>query len=76
MGGSYGGYMTMAALTEYPELFAAGANLFGVVNSALKKRGVPVEYLLFPDEGHGWRKTANRITSAVAITKFFVKYLK
>jgi dipeptidyl aminopeptidase/acylaminoacyl peptidase len=32
MGGSYGGYMTMAGLTEYPELFAAGANLFGVVN--------------------------------------------
>ena len=32
MGGSYGGYMTMAGLTEYPDLFAAGANLFGVVN--------------------------------------------
>ena len=40
------------------------------------KRGLPVEYVLFPDEGHGWRKTANRITSTVAITKFFVKYLK
>jgi dipeptidyl aminopeptidase/acylaminoacyl peptidase len=142
MGGSYGGYMTMAALTEYPDLFAAGANLFGIVNfatffshsepwmaaistteygdprtqkelldrlspiykidrikaplivlhgandtnvpvieaeqtvAALKKRGLPVEYVLFPDEGHGWRKLANRITSTVAITKFFVKYLK
>jgi dipeptidyl aminopeptidase/acylaminoacyl peptidase len=32
MGGSYGGYMTMAGLTEYPDLFAAGANIFGVVN--------------------------------------------
>ena len=32
MGGSYGGYMTMAGLTEYPALFAAGANLFGIVN--------------------------------------------
>ncbi len=32
MGGSYGGYMVMAGLTEYPQLFAAGANLFGVVN--------------------------------------------
>ena len=31
-GGSYGGYMTMAGLAWYPELFAAGANLFGVVN--------------------------------------------
>ena len=26
MGGSYGGYMVMAGLTEYPELFATGAN--------------------------------------------------
>jgi dipeptidyl aminopeptidase/acylaminoacyl peptidase len=34
MGGSYGGYMTMAGLAAYPELFAAGANLFGVVNFA------------------------------------------
>ena len=26
MGGSYGGYMVMAGLTEYPDLFAAGAD--------------------------------------------------
>jgi dipeptidyl aminopeptidase/acylaminoacyl peptidase len=32
MGGSYGGYMTMEGLTEYPDLFKAGADLFGVVN--------------------------------------------
>jgi dipeptidyl aminopeptidase/acylaminoacyl peptidase len=32
MGGSYGGYMVMMGLIEYPELFAAGANLFGIVN--------------------------------------------
>ena len=32
MGGSYGGYMVMQGLTQYPELFAAGANLFGVTN--------------------------------------------
>ena len=142
MGGSYGGYMVMAGLTEYPELFAAGADLFGVVNfetffkhtepwmaaiskieygdpdtqvellrrlspihkvdrvtaptivlhgandtnvpvveaeqvvESLKKRGVPVEYVLFPDEGHGWRKTANRIRSTVAVTRWFEKYLK
>lgn len=29
MGGSYGGYMTMAGLAEYPELFAAAVNLYG-----------------------------------------------
>jgi len=34
MDGSYGGYMTMAKLAEYPELLAAGATLFGVVNVA------------------------------------------
>lgn len=142
MGGSYGGYMVMAGLTEYPDMFAAGANLYGVVNfetffkhsepwmaaistieygnpateaamlrslspihkldrvkaptlvlhgandtnvpvieaeqvvETLKKRAVPVEYILFPDEGHGWRKTPNRIRAAVEITRFFVKHLR
>ncbi len=141
MGGSYGGYMTMAGLTEYPDLFQAGADLFGVVNfetffantepwmaaistveygdpktqadllqrlspihkvdqvkaaaivlhgandtnvpvveaeqvvNTLKQRGVPVEYVLFPDEGHGWRKVPNRIRSTVEITRWFVKYI-
>jgi dipeptidyl aminopeptidase/acylaminoacyl peptidase len=142
MGGSYGGYMVMAGLTEYPDRFAAGANLFGVVNFAtffahtepwmaaiskveygdpdreadllhdlspihkvdqvtaptivlhgandtnvpvveaeqvvesLKRRGVPVDYVLFPDEGHGFRKTPNRIRSTVSIVRWFEKYLK
>ncbi len=141
MGGSYGGYMTMAGLTEFPDLFAAGADLYGIVNfetffahtepwmaavskveygdpdtqrellrslspiykldrviaptlvlhgandtnvpvveaeqvvDALKRRGVPVEYVLFADEGHGFRKTANRIRSAAAITRWFDTYL-
>jgi hypothetical protein len=42
----------------------------------LKKRGVPVELMMFPDEGHGWRKTQNRIRSTVEVTRWFVKYLK
>jgi dipeptidyl aminopeptidase/acylaminoacyl peptidase len=46
------------------------------VVESLKKRAVPVEYILFPDEGHGWRKTPNRIRSAVEVTRFFVKHLK
>jgi dipeptidyl aminopeptidase/acylaminoacyl peptidase len=141
MGGSYGGYMTMAGLTEYPDLFRAGADLYGVVNfetffahtepwmaaistieygdpktqadllrklspinkidqvkaativlhgandtnvpvveaqqvvDNLKQRGVPVELIMFPDEGHGWRKMANRIRSTVEVTRWFVKYL-
>jgi dipeptidyl aminopeptidase/acylaminoacyl peptidase len=32
MGGSYGGYMTMAALSTYPKLFAAGVDMYGIVN--------------------------------------------
>ena len=41
----------------------------------LKSRGVPVEYILFPDEGHGWRKIPNRIRSTVELVKFFDKHL-
>lgn len=142
MGGSYGGYMVMAGVTEYPDMFAAGANLFGVVNfetffkltepwmaaistveygdpatqadmlrqlspihkaaiiktpllvehgandtnvpvveaeqvvEALKKNNIPVQYTLFPDEGHGWQKTKNRITSTVEIVEWFTNRLK
>jgi dipeptidyl aminopeptidase/acylaminoacyl peptidase len=141
MGGSYGGYMTMAGLTEFPELFAAGANLFGIVNfetffahsepwmgaiskveygdpeteremlrrlsplhkldrvraativlhgandtnvpvveaeqtvESLKRRGLPVEYVLFPDEGHGFRKTHNRVRATVATVRWFIRHL-
>lgn len=31
-GRSYGGFMVLAALTEYPELFAAGINVVGIAN--------------------------------------------
>ena len=41
----------------------------------LKRRNVPVEYVLFPDEGHGFRKEKNRITSTVRMVEFFVKHL-
>jgi dipeptidyl aminopeptidase/acylaminoacyl peptidase len=142
MGGSYGGYMVMAGVTQYPDMFAAGANLFGIVNfesffretepwmaaistteygnpateaamlkalspihkldriktplfvlhgandtnvpvveaeqivTSLKARGVPVQYTLFPDEGHGWRKTVNRVRSTTEIAQFFTRHLK
>ena len=32
IGGSYGGYMTMAAITEHPELWSAAVNIVGIVN--------------------------------------------
>ncbi|EJN60551.1 dipeptidyl aminopeptidase/acylaminoacyl peptidase [Halogranum salarium B-1] len=32
LGGSYGGFMVLAALTEYPELWAAGIDIVGIAN--------------------------------------------
>ena len=45
------------------------------VVESLQRRGVPVEYVLFPDEGHGFTKTRNRIRSEVAIARWFVQHL-
>ena len=52
MGGSYGGYMTMAAVTLYPGLWAAAVNTVGIVNwetflkntSGYRRRQREVEY--------------------------------
>ncbi|MBN8480358.1 MAG: S9 family peptidase [Xanthomonadales bacterium] len=41
----------------------------------LKARGIDVEYILFPDEGHGWRKEPNRVRSILGITHFFREHL-
>ena len=146
IGGSYGGYMTMAALTFTPEEFDVGVNIFGVTNwlrtlksippwwesfkdalydemgdpysadstrlynisplfhtervtkplmvlqgandprvlqiesdeivEGVKANGVPVEYILFEDEGHGFRKKENQIRGYGDIVKFLDKYLK
>ena len=145
IGGSYGGYMVMAALAFEPEVFDVGINIFGVTNwvrtltsippwwesfkealydemgdpatdgerhqrisplfhaenvtkpvlviqgandprvlqvesdemvAALRENGVPVEYVLFPDEGHGFRSRENRITASEAYVSFLDKYLK
>ena len=42
----------------------------------LRARGIPVEYILFPDEGHGFRKKENAINGYAKILKFLDKYLK
>ncbi len=146
MGGSYGGYMTMAALTYTPEEFAVGVNLFGVTNwirtlrsippwwesfkdalykelgdpnsadsvrlkkisplfhtdkvtkplivlqgsqdprvlqvesdeivAGVRKNGVPVEYVLFEDEGHGFVKKENQIEAYSKVLEFLDIYLK
>ena len=42
---------------------------------AVRKTGVPVEYVLFPDEGHGFRKKANRIAASNAYVEFLSAHM-
>lgn len=42
----------------------------------VKANGVTVEYVLFPDEGHGFRKKANQIVAYRRIREFLDKYVK
>lgn len=44
--------------------------------AAARKNGVPVEYLLFEDEGHGLKKRVNRQRAYGAIRAFLDRYLK
>jgi len=41
IGGSYGGFMVMAALTLYPEEFEVGVNIFGVTNWIRTLKSIP-----------------------------------
>jgi dipeptidyl aminopeptidase/acylaminoacyl peptidase len=144
IGGSYGGYMVLAALAFQPDVFSVGVDIFGVANwlrtlesmpvywepvrvalykemgdpvkdkemlraisplfhadkikkplmvlqgandprvikaesddivAAVKQNGVPVEYVVFPDEGHGFAKKKNQIEGYSAVLKFLDRYL-
>jgi dipeptidyl aminopeptidase/acylaminoacyl peptidase len=44
--------------------------------AAVRDNGVPVEYVVFPDEGHGFRRKENRITAAEATLEFLDRYLR
>ena len=44
--------------------------------AAIKANRVPVEYLLFPDEGHGFEKRDNRIAASEAYVRFLGQYLR
>jgi dipeptidyl aminopeptidase/acylaminoacyl peptidase len=146
MGGSYGGYATLAGLAFTPDLYAAGvsivgpSNLITLLNSippyweaariifhermgnpttaagraqlerqsplnsankikapllvvqgandprvnraeseqlviALRDRGFPVEYILAPDEGHGFARPINNLVLFTTAEKFLAKHL-
>ncbi len=145
LGGSYGGYMTLAALAFHPDEFVCGVDVFGVSNwittlenippywesyrlalyneigdpekdreflhqtspvfhgdkitkpllvlqgandprvlkaesdnmvAAIKENGGTVEYMVFDDEGHGFRKSNNRIAGFNKMLEFLDMYLK
>jgi dipeptidyl aminopeptidase/acylaminoacyl peptidase len=141
MGGSYGGYATLAAVAFSPDAFACGVDIVGPSNlytllktippywstdlavmhkrmgedkaflesqsplfkadqikaplligqgandprvnkaesdqivAAMRKNNKPVEYYVFPDEGHGFARPENRMAFNAASEEFLAKYL-
>jgi dipeptidyl aminopeptidase/acylaminoacyl peptidase len=68
---------------EAPLLVVQGANDPRVLQAesdeiveAVRANGVPVEYVLFPDEGHGFTKRENRISASEAYVSFLDEHLK
>jgi dipeptidyl aminopeptidase/acylaminoacyl peptidase len=66
-----------------PLLIAQGANDPRVkqaeseqIVAALKDAGIDYEYMLFPDEGHGFAKPENRIKFYTAAERFLARYLR
>lgn len=144
IGGSYGGYMVVAALAFEPDVFNVGVDIFGVTNwlrtlesippwwaaqkdalydemgdpaidkerlerisplfhaenivrpmivlqgandprvlqiesdemvAAVRRNDVHVDYIVFPDEGHGFRNRENEINGYRSIREFLDRYL-
>jgi len=141
MGGSYGGYATLAGVAFSPEAFSCGVDIVGPSNlntllktippywstilstfhkrmgdseeflnsqsplfkadqikaplligqgandprvnkaesdqivAAMRKNGEPVEYYVFPDEGHGFARPTNNMAFNAASENFLAKYL-
>lgn len=141
MGASYGGYMTLASITNYPDLWAAAVDTVGMsdletflentaeyrrahreseygtlahdretlrrvspihkvdeitaplmvihgandprvpvseadqIVASLKKRGVPVKYLRYEDEGHGLSKLKNKLDCYPQVAAFLKEHL-
>jgi dipeptidyl aminopeptidase/acylaminoacyl peptidase len=67
---------------KIPMLIAQGANDPRVkqaeseqIVAAMKEKGIDYEYLLFPDEGHGFAKPENRLKFYAAAERFLAKHL-
>lgn len=74
--------LTKADQIKTPLLVVQGANDPRVnrreaeqIVIALRDRGFPVEYLLAPDEGHGFARPVNNMALYMSAEKFLAKYL-
>jgi len=74
--------LNSAAKIKTPLLVAQGANDPRVKKAeaeqiviALRDRGFPVEYILAPDEGHGFQRPVNSMALWAASEKFFAKHI-
>lgn len=45
------------------------------MRDAMTKAGKPVEWVLYPNEGHGWRKPENRLDWARRVERFLAQHL-
>jgi dipeptidyl aminopeptidase/acylaminoacyl peptidase len=66
-----------------PLLIGQGANDVRVkaseseqIVTAMKQRGIPVTYVLYPDEGHGFRRPENRRSFTAVVEAFLAKHLR
>jgi len=74
--------LSRAAAIKTPLLIAQGANDPRVkqaeseqIVTALKDAGIDHEYMLFPDEGHGFAKPENRLKFYAAAERFLARHL-
>jgi dipeptidyl aminopeptidase/acylaminoacyl peptidase len=74
--------LSRAGDIRIPLLIAQGANDPRVkqaeaeqIVAALTEKGIDHEYLLFPDEGHGFAKPENRLKFYAAAERFLAKHL-
>lgn len=75
--------LTHASKIKTPLLITQGANDPRVnkresdqIVLALRERNYPVEYLLAPDEGHGYARPVNNMAVLAAAERFLAKHLK
>jgi dipeptidyl aminopeptidase/acylaminoacyl peptidase len=74
--------LSRAASIKTPLLIAQGANDPRVkqaeseqIVAAMRDAGIDYEYMLFPDEGHGFAKPENRLKFYAAAERFLARYL-